>query len=255
MTGNYGIMVFFVSIYVGVLLSTLSGSRETADFFLFGTLFNRFVCTLLAGLLVVVCQAVIFPNANRSADIMERTFRAFLEDLSYCVNVLINRYIRREELSDQEWVLINGIIEKYASTQQLQNWMSYEINLDQRYNMLYKSSRDEIEGLLASLRPLIALSLHPRVISLRPEDEDALRTAGKMLADALLEVEALFYEENTGTKINLYNTVQQLFEGPLRGYFFVSRLLDFTKALELLMLCALHETASRFGSRSSDTNR
>ena len=241
LTGNYGLMVVFVSIYVGVLLSTFAGSQSEADFFLFGTLFNRFVCTLLAGFLVFICQITIFPRANRSADIMERTFSAFFEDLSFCIDILMNRYMQREEISDPEWVLLNGIIEKYASTEQLRNWMSYEINLDQRYNMLYNSSKDEIERLLAMLRPLVAISLHPRAMPLNPNERESFRMARKMLTDAFKDIEAIFSGGALGKQASasLSDPLQRLFEGSLRERFFVQKLLRFTEALEALMHCAL----------------
>ena len=148
------------------------------DFFLAGTLFNRFVCTLMAGMIVAIVVSAIFPHANRSADIMERTLSSHWHDLTSFIKVLVNRYPLGQALTGDEWVMLNTIREKYASTEQLHHWMQYEIYVDEHYDSLYKTSRLGMERLFFSDELFDLYRLSPEKMLFSKDEKRAIQLAG-----------------------------------------------------------------------------
>ena len=245
LTGNYAIMVTILTLFAGIILSVFAGSH--ADFFLFGTLFNRFLCTALAVAIVIFAELSIFPNAKRSAHELERTLSSLFHDLSESVEVLSRRYVLRERLSDEEWALLTGIVEKHASSKQLHHLMQYELNLDQRYNTFCEKNIEEIGRLFCIMKRLICLSSHPRAVSLDEAQARGIEEAGRILSQTFHRMESIPADKTGRNKEGTAERIRPLFQTQAREIFFVQELEKLAETVdELLPDCLFDEKATDF---------
>jgi uncharacterized membrane protein YccC len=195
-TGNYAIMTLFITVFTGLLLSVLSGARP--DFFLCGTLFNRFVCTTVAAVIVLVAELTIFPQAMRSVQALKRTWHSLIQELSDCLHVLVQHYVEQKPFTPAEWRSLNGIVEKYASTGKLHQLMRYELGVPGRYERLFKEHQQQLNQLLAGYNGLIAMVCHEKPGVLSDDEVARILQMADTISGAIQDLEHLDSENPSG---------------------------------------------------------
>jgi len=179
-TGNYALFVTMLTCYVGIYFAVIEG--PSANFFLFGTLFNRFICTLLGAVFVLVLEFGVFPRARRTAHLFERNLASLFRDFSESVPILCEHYVHRTALTGQPWRLLSRIVEKHASAGSLSSLMGYELNLDRGYQAFCSRHVTQIDELVENLRRLVCLARHPRPARLSPDSQRKIVEAGDILS-------------------------------------------------------------------------
>lgn len=179
-TGNYTLFVTMLTCYVGIYFAVIEGPH--VNFFLFGTLFNRLICTLLGVVFVLVLEFTVFPRARRTAHLFERNLASLFHDFSESVPVLCEHYVHRTALTGHPWRLLSRIVEKYASAGSLSHLMGYELNLDRDYQAFSLRHMTQIDELVENLRRLICLARHPRPALLGPDARRKIHDAGAVLS-------------------------------------------------------------------------
>jgi uncharacterized membrane protein YccC len=238
-TGNYIIFVTILTCFIGIYLAVLTGSG--GEFFLFGTLFNRFLCTLLGVGFVLVMEGVVFPGASRASNQLERTLSSLFQDLEKLLQIITNRYTQGTELSIDEWSTVTRAVEKHASARDLQRLMHYELNLDRRYERFSEQHVEQIPRLLSSLRRLTCLIMHPEPGAAPEEDGETVREAGRILARGFRRMERLNRERLPGEKnASLSAEVSALFPGKPRTPTFLQEELEHCAAIMDEMFARLH---------------
>ena len=229
LTGNYGIMSLFITLFTGIMLSTLAGARP--DFFLYGTLYYRLLCTMIAAVLVLLAELTIFPHILRSATTLQRTWHVLIQDLSDSLQTIVLRYTRQTPFSTDEWHNLTGIIEKYASTGKLHHLMQYEVSIPDKYESLYKEGKTHIDLLLSAFSNMTAIATHEKPHALNNEAVSQITQMGNTLSVSLKELE----QQNISTDTsNLSEKIRAHMTRDLEPLLFVQALTYLAQQIEEL---------------------
>ena len=232
-TGNYVIFVTILTCYIGIYYAIIEGPR--IDYFLFGTLFNRFYCTLLGIVFVLLLEFTVFPRAKRTSHLFERNLSSLFLDFSENVPLLCRHYVHRSAITNQEWRLVSRIVEKHTSARSLSHLMGYELNLDRHYQEFCSLHVVQIDELLESLRRLICLARHPRPALLHPTSRQNIGEAGTIISQGFAGLAEMHDDRDAPPWIPLTPRVLSLFpQGEIRLSLIIQELIRFAEVLDHL---------------------